>query len=640
MISSRFFVERLVIIKSGRSVYDEKFHKGINVIRGDHSVGKTTILEILFYVLGGEIKDNQWLYPADHCDEIYCQVNINGASFTIKRDIEKGKIPPIRIQGGSYDDTSLDNLGWKKFGPRRSESGERVSFSQQFFDLLGWDNHKSDDYANLTMHQVLRFLYVDQETGSTKIFRAEDNPRGDSEVIRTAIADFLLGLDNLDTHRLRQQLILAEREFDKVAADLNAMYKVLGSDSGLTLDVLNTQVINISDEIVSLQNKDVELKTTTEFEVESAYIYKELEKKVEVFSRQLQSLNIEIQETNGEIVDCELFGSSLDFRKKSLLESKSAFDCIGAIKYTHCPCCLEEINHYNEDTCHLCNTKNKEFHHSNNYMQILTELDFQIKSNAKVLDDYKGHLEGLKFAQVISEAQLKTSQSELQSISKTVDVETQDLIKRSKKIGYLESEIKNIEKQVKIITDLDNYKSRKSVLNNTITELREKITAAAVSSKKRREKVNLGICENMLPILHSDLRDNGKPYEEVFAAAKSSDIEIDFSKDRTLIDGRVKFSGSSNYIKKNAFYLAALLESLSDPLYRLPRFLMLDAIENGGMKPFRSHNFQRSIIEMFKDKKDFQIIFCTSMALDDLNNEEYGVGPYYVGNVINIKTGK
>lgn len=196
------------------------------------------------------------------------------------------------------------------------------------FDLLGWDNHKSDDYPNLTMHQVLRFLYVDQETGSTKIFRAEDNPRGDSEGIRTAIAEFLLGLDNLDTHKLRQQLILAEREFYKVAADLNAMYKVLGSDSGLTVDVLNTKVISISDDIVSLQDKDVDLKTTTDLEVASASIYKDLENKVDLFSRQLQSLNIEMQATTGEIVDCELFGDSLDFRKKSLLESKLAFETL------------------------------------------------------------------------------------------------------------------------------------------------------------------------------------------------------------------------------------------------------------------------------------------------------------------------
>ncbi|MEI8607543.1 ATP-binding protein [Pseudoalteromonas sp. B160] len=136
MTNTNFFVERLVILKSGFSVYDEDFHRGINVIRGDHSVGKTTILELLFYVLGGEIKENQWLYPADRCDEVFCQININNETFTIKRDIEKGAIPPIRIQSGTYEKTRSTNLGWKKFGPRRSESGEKYSFHSSFLIYL------------------------------------------------------------------------------------------------------------------------------------------------------------------------------------------------------------------------------------------------------------------------------------------------------------------------------------------------------------------------------------------------------------------------------------------------------------------------------------------------------------------------
>lgn len=73
MIKSTLSIERFIVKKSGFSVYDEKFHRGINVIRGDHSVGKTTILELIFYILGGEIKDNQWLYPADKCDYVCCQ---------------------------------------------------------------------------------------------------------------------------------------------------------------------------------------------------------------------------------------------------------------------------------------------------------------------------------------------------------------------------------------------------------------------------------------------------------------------------------------------------------------------------------------------------------------------------------------
>lgn len=49
-------LNRLVITKAGKQLYDEKFHDGINIIRGEHSVGKSTILDMIFYVLGGELK--------------------------------------------------------------------------------------------------------------------------------------------------------------------------------------------------------------------------------------------------------------------------------------------------------------------------------------------------------------------------------------------------------------------------------------------------------------------------------------------------------------------------------------------------------------------------------------------------------
>ena len=107
MDRSNLYIERLVIKKSGKSAYDEVFHRGVNVIRGDHSVGKTTILEMIFYVLGGEIKENQWLYPADRCDEIYCQLNINGNVFTIKRNIDKSSIPPISIRSQEFIPSSF-----------------------------------------------------------------------------------------------------------------------------------------------------------------------------------------------------------------------------------------------------------------------------------------------------------------------------------------------------------------------------------------------------------------------------------------------------------------------------------------------------------------------------------------------------
>jgi len=636
MDKSMFFIERLVVRRSGFHIYDENYHLGINVIRGDHSVGKTTILEIIFYILGGEIKESQWLTPADRCDDVLCQVNINGKVFTLKRDIEKGAIPPIYIRSGTLDLGDDVSEPWKKFGPRRGESTSKASFSQQMFELLGWDTHKSDDYANLTMHQILRFLYVDQETSSAKLLRAEDSLRADSEGIRTAIFEFLLGLDNLDTHKLRQDLLLTERQFEKVSADLNAMYKLMGSDSALTSEVLEQEILSNLDYIVQLSDFPVETKVETNVQKERDKRFRKFDEKVKLLNRKLQAFKQDLLVTNGEIVDCEIYDKSLKYRKKSLLESKVSYEEIGVVEYEHCPSCMKELKEMEGDHCRLCHAPLEDSQINNNYMELITEIDFQISSNQKVLSEYREKQSGLASAIKMSESELRGAQQELEMIAKMVDVSSQKAIENSKKIGYLESENKNLVRMMELVRELDKNKELKVELNGKITDIRNKIEAATSSNKARRDKVISGISKNIISIVGSERRNNGRPYEEVFADATESDIEIDFAKDRYLIDGRVKFSGSSNFVKKNAFHLAALRESLDDPNYRLPRFLMLDAIENGGMKPYRSHNFQKAIFNLFKDRKDFQLIFCTSMVLDELNNDIYGVGPYYEGNVLTL----
>lgn len=635
MIKSTLFIERFVVKKSGGSVYDERFHSGINVIRGDHSVGKTTILELLFYVLGGEIKGNQWLYPADKCDFVCCQLRVNGKSFTIKREIAKDKIPPISIRSGAYDEELKHAEAWGSYGSRRND--EKMSFSQKFFELLGWDSHKTEDYANLTMHQILRFLYVDQETASTKIFRAEDNPRADSEGTRLAIAEFLLGLDNLDTHQMRQELLIAEREYERVAADLSAMYRILGEDSAVTSQSLQQAISVNTEEIIRLRDAppevsfDVDVKSLRELE------YKRIKADINIYNRQLQDYWSDLFSLNGEIVDCELFDKSLRYRKKSLLESKAAYESIGTLKYAQCPCCLGQIDGVGGDeACHLCKAPIKDGRHVSNYMEILNELDFQVSSNTKVLQDYIDHKQGLESALVVAKANLENSQSQLSEMAGLFDLASHAALKRAKKIGFLEAENISYEKKVRVITELDGHKLKKLDLIADITKLKELLLASAASSKRRRQAVYSGIAENVVAMIKPERRVNGEPYEEEFSDAKTSEVEIDFAKDRMLINGRVKFSGSSNYIKKNSLHVSALLESLDDHNYRLPRFLMVDAIENGGMKEFRSHNFQRALIKAFEGRDDFQLIFCTSMVLDELNNQDFGVGPFYSGNVLQI----
>jgi ABC-type molybdenum transport system ATPase subunit/photorepair protein PhrA len=40
-------VKRVVVERNGKPVYDEQFHAGVNVIRGENSSGKSTVLNFI-----------------------------------------------------------------------------------------------------------------------------------------------------------------------------------------------------------------------------------------------------------------------------------------------------------------------------------------------------------------------------------------------------------------------------------------------------------------------------------------------------------------------------------------------------------------------------------------------------------------
>ena len=76
--------------------------------------------------------------------------------------------------------------------------------------------------------------------------------------------------------------------------------------------------------------------------------------------------------------------------------------------------------------------------------------------------------------------------------------------------------------------------------------------------------------------------------------------------------------------------MAVLLTACNDDKFRLPCFSMFDNIEDKGMTQDRSNNFQKIVLELSEEiETDFQLIMTTSMIDESLNNDKYGVGPYY-----------
>lgn len=195
MMQDSLFLQRLRIVTlENKIAYDEQFHKGVNIIRGQNSSGKSTIIRFIFFALGGSY--SEFVPEALKCRYVMAEVCINeGTVVTLKRYLDVNaeqrvnSKSPMYIYYGTLDESLNDKKKdvWQKFG--YSTSSERRSFSNILFEMLGLPEVKSD--SNITIHQILRLVYLDQESPTDSLFYFE---RFDKELTRETVAEVLLGV--------------------------------------------------------------------------------------------------------------------------------------------------------------------------------------------------------------------------------------------------------------------------------------------------------------------------------------------------------------------------------------------------------------------------------------------------------------
>ena len=192
-------LNRLTIFtKNGNTAYDQSFHEGINIIRGNNSSGKSTIGNFIFYVLGGDFK--KWTSVAAYCGDVYAEVFINSESITLKRTVSETGYQPMSIFWGPYEEAiNSASEGWQTFSYRRTDN--KKSFSNALFVALGFPELRGDVDSNITMHQILRMLYIDQKSLTLDLLMTESF---DSSITRKTIADLLFGVydDSLYSDKL------------------------------------------------------------------------------------------------------------------------------------------------------------------------------------------------------------------------------------------------------------------------------------------------------------------------------------------------------------------------------------------------------------------------------------------------------
>lgn len=624
---SYLFLNRLVILThTGASAYDEKFHKGVNIIRGKNSSGKSTVSNFIFYALGGDFTN--WNAESLRCREVFAEVEINGGKYTLKRNVSVTKSQPMSIFWGSFDEAKKDAINWKTFSfAQRSES---LSFTNILFNALSFPEVKGENDSNITMHQILRLLYIDQDSPTQCLFRREifDYP-----LTRQAISELLLGVYDDSLYSDRLSLKKAEKEFDEKKKEFDNLNKAYTrSGNATTIEGLTKEIDKAKADLFKIQAEITKTKDAATIRVakNSATRVETVQKELIPVKQKLKDVTEDIYQLDLDIIDSRSFIETLVKRISDLDNSILTRKVLGDISLDLCPQCLNPLeNHVAEGHCLLCKqplTTEEEITHAKRLKQ---ELELQVKESRGLLTKKERELAELRGS--LPEWKEKTVQ-----LQKELDLAiSESQSSRDNKLDGLLIQKGGIEKQIEILTQqlkgidlLEQLKKELAELKANIETLTLTISQRVLQQQANKDKALADINRKSIYILHNDLE-----RQREFRVARH--VEIDFFGDSMSLDGNFNFSASSNTYLKNAIRFSIFFSSLVIDFMRYPKFILCDNMEDKGMEKERTQNLQKlitSMSEAYKDKVEHQIIFTTSMIADELEGTIYCVGDYYDQN--------
>jgi hypothetical protein len=630
MMHNNLFLHRLFILtEQGKIAYDETFHKGVNIIRGDNSSGKSTITHFIFFVLGGSFND--FVPEGRKCSVVYAEVEMNNAIFTIKREIEKDEKENISTQSPLYFfwgklDESLNppvDKVWQKFG--YNTTSNRKSFSNVIFDNLGLPIVKGD--SNITIHQILRLIYVDQDSPTSSLFYYE---HFDSQLTRETVSDLLLGVYNEELYENKKRLIIAEKELENVKTEIKATSQFFTDPLSLSPRHLKVSIENKEFEILEIQ-KEIAAIRAKEKEVNygtnSKLSFQALNE--QTIKQRLVVLELEnqISYLNNEIEDSIFFVDTLNKKIKALKNSIQTREFLGNLPLEYCPECLTKLKPIEDNSkCKLCKEPIDESFGVVQARRMELEIGFQINESQKLLEIDKRTLIETEAKYSAEQAKLHDFQSQVNSALQDVKSFSEESIDNlNNTMGFIKGEILQYRTMLENAELYERLLNKKNELDKEIKFLRGYIFSVEKKQANLKEQINNRVREEGVYLLNNDL-----DRQDEFKNA--SDFYIDYSNNIAFLSNKYsKYSASSNFYLKVSARFALFLASLSIEGMRFPRFIFADNMEDKGIEQKRAQNLQKLLIDRVSsfDTNQFQMIYTTSYITEELNDSEYVVGEYY-----------
>jgi hypothetical protein len=274
-----------------------------------------------------------------------------------------------------------------------------------------------------------------------------------------------------------------------------------------------------------------------------------------------------------------------------------------------------------DHVCHLCKTPFDNERTRARIVSLINETALQLKQSRLLQSKREERRNSAQAKLARLEEEWRRASSELGALQRLPSTESRERLRQlNQRSGYLARQIEDIEDKARLIQLIDQLSRSQSELNVRMNELRLRNERLRATQSERLARAYTAIADEVRTLLRNDLR-----RQDSFEDPKS--IDFSFQENKISVDGHSYFSASSRVVLKTSFFVGFLAAATKNPLFRHPRFVMLDTIEDKGMEPERSHNSQHQVLRVSREAKvEHQIIFATAMIAPDLDSDQYTIG--------------
>ena len=579
------------------------FEDGINIIRGENSLGKTTALKLIHYGFGSGGDD--FVKEIDECEYLFLDVSLNEQSFRIRRHLQKRL---ARVQVYPIGKFGLDQGYYFEYQPGHE-------FSDFLLHSLGIPTNQIPKGGRLvgetrpvSFLELFRLMYVSQSLGYAGIQAGQRYER-----MKRAVFETLLVLSGIELFDLEVERSKLEARKKEVEIEINNIKRLIQELNVPAKAEINQRIDELQSareaKVQELQAVKQRLRGTSQWVLESR-------QEIVALDEEIQAVTEEIAFLDQKLHEYRLSRNDALNEQERLQRFDISRRVLSSFTFSRCPRCSQIITdemkaREEQSSCMLCSRPFlqeqvpqfdvvKQIGHLTDEVNELDKLIQRYESSVRNITDRRG--KSLRDKR-LKEEELDERMREHYTTAFVADVEF-----TSSQVGALAEKVNRWYDSLDIWAKLDGrldtlrgVEASIEVINNRLNELRQK-------NADDLQKLNtLGY------YFHDFLQHVFRDYHFSRIDETSYDPLINNLKyDR--------FSDVQRDIAILAYHYSLLRYSL-DHDSNYPRFLMIDTPNKDDLDPALYAQLMQKLAVLRQETQPYQLIIATRDVPPDLQDD-------------------